>query len=73
MMITQIGLTDRIAELEIKVSWAEDQIDALNTSAYQQMRLIEALQRDLTALRDQVSSSQPGETLSLRDELPPHY
>lgn len=66
-------LGTRVAELEIKLTWAEDQIDALNASAYQQMRLIEALQRDLKALRDQMSSSQPGETLSLRDELPPHY
>lgn len=72
-MDNEAALDARIVELEMKLSWAEDQIDALNASAYQQMRLIEALQRDLKSLRDQVSSGQPGETLSPREELPPHY
>lgn len=63
----------RLTELEIKLSYAEDQIDALNQTIYRQQCLLDALQLAVTALRQQVSSSQPADALNLRDELPPHY
>lgn len=63
----------RLTELEIKLSYAEDQIDALNQTIYRQQCVLDALQLAVTALRQQVSSSQPADALNLRDELPPHY
>ena len=72
-METQEALAERVTELEIKLSFQEDQMDALNRTAYEQHCLLEVLQRELIALRQQVASNQPGATLSLRDELPPHY
>lgn len=63
----------RIAELEIKLSFAEEQIDELNRTAFRQQQSIEALQRAVQTLRDQLSASLPNEQRSLRDELPPHY
>lgn len=63
----------RLTELEIKLSYAEDQIDALNQTIYRQQCVLDALQLAVTALRQQLSSSQPADALNLRDELPPHY
>lgn len=64
---------DRLTELEIKLSFAEDQLDALNRTVYLQQQQIDLLQREFLALRQQVAANVPGEPLSLRDELPPHY
>lgn len=66
-------LSSRITELEIKLSYSEDQLDALNRTVYLQQQQIDLLLRELKVLRDHMASNTPGETLSLRDELPPHY
>jgi len=64
---------DRLTELEIKASFADDALDLLNRTIFRQQQQIEALQRELKALRQQVQSAAPGASNSLRDELPPHY
>lgn len=66
-------LSSRITELEIKLSYSEDQLDALNRTVYLQQQQIDLLLRELKVLRDHMTTNTPGETLSLRDELPPHY
>ncbi len=64
----------RLTELEIKLSLAEDQIDALNRTAYRQEQQLVLLQQQLRHLHRQVlSASEPDEPRSLRDEIPPHY
>ena len=63
----------RLTNLEIKISFAEEQIDALNKLVYQQQRQIEWLVGELRHLQSRAEPGQPGEWRSLRDEIPPHY
>lgn len=63
----------RLTNLEIKISFAEEQIDALNKLVYQQQRQIEWLVGELRQLQSRAEHGQPGEWRSLRDEIPPHY
>ena len=63
----------RINELEVKLSFAEDLLEQLNLTVFRQQQQIEALQRELRALREQMLASLPAEGRSLRDEIPPHY
>jgi SlyX protein len=65
---------DRIAEIEAKLTLAEDLLETLNTTVYRQQQHIERLERDLRAMRDQVEAmSAAGSPTALRDEIPPHY
>lgn len=66
-------MESRITELEIKISFNEDQIEELNKIVYQQQRQIELLAAELRSLREQVNNALPQEGRSLRDEIPPHY
>ena len=66
------ALVLRVIELEIKLIYTEDQLDALNRTVYLQQSQIDSLQRSLIALREYMTLNSGG-TLSLREELPPHY
>lgn len=66
-------MEERLTELEIKISFSEDQIEELNKLIYQQQRQIELLASELRKLRDQMENPMPQEQRSLRDEIPPHY
>jgi len=67
-------LEDRITELEIKASYAEDLLEQLNMTIYRQQQQIDSLTLQLTQLRDQVQSSRQEPAMrDPRDELPPHY
>ena len=63
----------RLAELEIKASFAEDLLERLNTLVFRQQEAIELLLREIARLRDQQAPGADGASRSLRDELPPHY
>ena len=65
----------RLTELEIKLSFTEDALDRLNEVIVRQQAQIDALVREVLALRSQAASGDAGQTpfRSLRDELPPHY
>ncbi|HEX8989780.1 MAG TPA: SlyX family protein [Rhodocyclaceae bacterium] len=63
----------RIDELEVKLAFAEDLLEALNKTVYRQQLDIERLQKEVRELREQIAASAPGEARSLRDEIPPHY
>ena len=63
----------RLTNLEIKISFAEEQIDALNKLVYQQQRQIEWLVGELRQLQSRAEQGQAGEWRSLNDEIPPHY
>jgi SlyX protein len=64
---------ERVNELEVKLAFAEDLLDALNATVYRQQQAIERLQREMKELREQIAVAAPGEFRSLRDEIPPHY
>jgi SlyX protein len=66
-------MESRLTDLEIKISFNEDQIDELNKVVYRQQQQIDFLTTQLRALREQVNNSQQQEQHSLRDEIPPHY
>jgi SlyX protein len=66
-------MESRITELEIKASYAEDMIEALNHALFRQQQQIDLLVAQIKALREQVRAGQPDEQRSLRDEIPPHY
>ena len=68
------AIEQRLTELEIKASFTEDAVDQLNAVIVRQQQQIDALLRELQALRQQ--QPEEGGTApfrSLRDELPPHY
>lgn len=68
------ALEQRITDLEIKASFAEDTVEQLNAVVVRQQEQIDRLIRELVALRNQAASAaDPGAFRSLRDELPPHY
>ena len=72
-MNTNALIEQRLTELEIKASYAEDMLDQLNQVIYQQQQHIDALTRELVQLRQQIPERSGAEVRNLRDELPPHY
>lgn len=66
-------MESRLAEIETKLSFSEEMLEALNTTVYRQQRQIEQLQAELRALREQVRTSLPTEPRNPGDETPPHY
>ena len=63
----------RLTELEIKASYAEDLIDQLDRVVIRQQQQIDLLIRELTELRQPASEPATTATRSLRDDLPPHF
>lgn len=66
-------MNERLTELEVKLAFAEDLLETLNATVYRQQQQIDALQRQLRELREQMQAQSPAEPRSLRDEIPPHY
>lgn len=66
-------MEDRVTELEVKLAFAEDLLETLNTTVYRQQERIEQLERLVRELRALVLQAIPAEQRSLRDEIPPHY
>jgi SlyX protein len=67
------ALQERLENLEIKSSFAEDLLEQLNLTIYRQQEMIERLTAEVVQLRRQVPEGGTGTPRSLRDELPPHY
>lgn len=67
------ALEQRITDLEIKASFAEDTVEQLNAVIVRQQEQIDRLVRELVELRNRSVATEPGEARNLRDELPPHY
>ncbi len=66
-------MEDRIAELEVKLSFAEDLLESLNATVFRQQREIDQLRREMAVLREQLAASLPGDETAPRHEIPPHY
>jgi len=64
----------RLTDLEIKASYADDLLDTLNALVARQQEQIDLLLREVSRLRqrggDDGQSAVPRDA---RDELPPHY
>lgn len=65
---------ERLAELEIKLSYQDETISALNDAIYQQQIRLDRLEELIRGHRDQLSrtNSEPSDS-SDRREKPPHY
>ena len=72
-MDTPERIDARLTELEIKASFSEDTLDRLNEVVVRQQAQIDALLRQLAAVREQIPADGQESLRSLRDELPPHY
>ena len=67
-------VAERLTELEIKSSYAEDLLEQLNMTIYRQQQQIDSLVQQVVQLRQQSQNAgQDGGARNLRDELPPHY
>jgi SlyX protein len=66
-------LTDRVIELEIKASYAEDQIDQLDKVVVRQQEQIDLLINEIASLRQSSTDGGLGAARNLRDDLPPHF
>lgn len=71
--MTNDELDQRLTDLEIKVGFADDLVDALNRLVARQQDQIDLLRHELAEIRRQGASADSGAPSSLRDELPPHY
>ena len=65
----------RLTDLEIKLSFAEDLVDRLNEVVVRQQEQIDLLLREVGQLRRQQAGTADDRAgfVSLRDERPPHY
>ena len=66
-------MENRQTELEIKLSYLEDQLEELNRTVFRQQRQIDELQREQRSLRQQLQNVQFDEAASLKEQIPPHY
>ncbi|MFM9113981.1 MAG: SlyX family protein [Polynucleobacter victoriensis] len=64
---------ERITNLEVKLSFSEDLLEELNQTVYKQQQQIDALIKEVKALKLQIASNLPSDGNSPRDEIPPHY
>ena len=71
--MTNDELEQRLTDLEIKASFADDLVDALNRQVARQQGQIDLLLRELGELRRQGSAADAASVRGPRDELPPHY
>ncbi|MFZ2628511.1 MAG: SlyX family protein [Rugosibacter sp.] len=69
-------MESRLAELELKLSLAEDAVDALNRTVFRQQQQIDLLQAQMRELYRQLQATDaghPSAQANPRDEIPPHY
>lgn len=65
-------MESRLAEIEAKLSFAEDLLEELNRTIIRQQQQIDQLQQELRTLRQQVQTGN-AESYGPHDEVPPHY
>ena len=66
-------IDQRLTELEIKASYADDLLDTLNEMVARQQEQIDLLLREVSRLRQRGEPEAAPAVRNLRDELPPHY
>ncbi len=63
----------RMIEIEIKLSYAEDTLEALNRTVFRQQEQIDQLQQLVIRLSNQLQDMVPQEAREPAEERPPHY
>lgn len=66
-------IEERLTQLEVKASFAEDLLDKLDQIIIRQQDQIDRLTREVQWLSQQAPRDAATEPRDLRDELPPHY
>jgi SlyX protein len=72
-MTTPSHTEDRLTQLEVKASFAEDLLDKLDQIITRQQDQIDRLEREVQWLRQQAPAEDSSVPRNLRDEMPPHY
>jgi len=72
-MTTPDPLEQRLIDLEIRFSYADDLLEVLNAQVARQQDQIDRLMAEVAELRRRREDEPGGGFRSLRDELPPHY
>lgn len=65
-------ISDRLVDIEIKISHQEDLVESLNQTIYQQGRRIDQLEAMVASLADHLRTLQSSRQGPL-NEKPPHY
>lgn len=68
-----LRMEERINELEMRYMQQEITIGELNDIVCRQELVLERLQRDFAALKEQMLSMSPSESRDAEQEVPPHY
>jgi len=64
----------RITELEVKLAFQDDLLEALNHTVAQQQQQIDLMQAEMRLLYQQMKTLQPSQMADEADEPPPpHY
>lgn len=66
-------MESRLTELEVKLAFQDDLLDALNLTVTRQQQQIDLLQQQLRLLYQQMRSSNAGDDVPAGHEIPPHY
>lgn len=72
-MTAATSTENRLVDLEIKLSLADDMLDQLNQALFRQQQQLDRLLREVAELRQQIPDGAGGGGRNLLDELPPHY
>ena len=65
-------MESRLAEIETKLSFSEELLDALNRTVFRQQQQIDQLQQELRALHEHLRTAFPAQSVT-REETPPHF
>jgi SlyX protein len=71
--------TERLDDLEARITLMDDMLDALNRTVFEQQRQIESLQQQLRHVYQQMQSQSQSADAQLdaapdpRQDIPPHY
>jgi SlyX protein len=66
-------IDQRLTDLEIKASFAEDMVEQLNQIIIRQQKQIDQLVGEVLHLREQSEQAAAGGPRNMRDDLPPHF
>ncbi|AVY94999.1 MULTISPECIES: SlyX family protein [Microvirgula] len=68
-------MESRLSELEVRIAFQDELLDALNLSVARQQQQIDQLQQQLRLLYQQMRTQSPSDApaRSLLDDVPPHY
>ncbi len=66
-------LEERLIDLEVKASYADDLLDQLSDQIYRQQQQIDLLLSELRLLRERLPEAGTAAPRNLRDDIPPHY